>query len=180
MKKESTDLPGLMTVSQDVYQDKRGYFHETYRESFLPFKWVQDNVSQSVKGVVRGLHYQLKRPQAKLVTCLFGRIIDVAVDVRRGSTCFGKYYQAILAGGTGDQLFVPEGYAHGFLVTSSVAIVHYKCSDYYCHEDARGILWDDPALGIPWELMPGVKFCLSETDAKNPPLKDAELPELKE
>lgn len=175
MKENKTEFPGLMVVSQEVYHDNRGCFFETYRESLLSWHWVQDNVSQSVKGVVRGLHYQLKCPQAKLVTCLFGQIVDVVVDIRRGSPTFGKYYQIVLEGGTGNQLFVPEGFAHGFMVTSNVAIVHYKCSDYFDPKDARGILWNDPALGIPWPILDR-EVCLSKKDAKNPLFKDAELP----
>jgi len=175
MKENKTEFPGLMVVSQEVYHDNRGCFFETYRESLLSWHWVQDNVSQSVKGVVRGLHYQLKSPQAKLVTCLFGQIVDVVVDIRRDSPTFGRYYQIVLEGGTGSQLFVPEGFAHGFMATSNVAIVHYKCSDYFDPKDARGILWNDPALGIPWPML-DKEVCLSKKDAKNPLFKDAELP----
>jgi dTDP-4-dehydrorhamnose 3,5-epimerase len=178
MRLRNTDLPGVVIVEREVFKDSRGYFVELCRV-LEHTSFVQDNLSRSVCGTVRGLHYQLRHSQAKLVTCIQGVILDVAVDVRRGSPTFGKHVLVELAGAdTGEQLFIPAGFAHGFVVLSEYAIVHYKCSDYYDPESARGIMWNDPALKIDWgirefSLVPQ----LSEKDAKNPPLKDAELPE---
>jgi dTDP-4-dehydrorhamnose 3,5-epimerase len=178
MNVQTTSLPGVILLTRNIYKDGRGYFYEDYRANeyhqFPPF--VQDNLSSSRMGVVRGLHYQLMHPQAKLVTCFAGRIQDVVVDIRKGSPTFGQHVKVDLAGDTGDQLFVPVGFAHGFVVMSSSALVHYKCSDYYDPQGMRGILWNDPALAIPWDIPRWLKVALSERDARNPLLKDAELP----
>jgi dTDP-4-dehydrorhamnose 3,5-epimerase len=180
MRLRNTDLPGVVIIEREVFKDNRGYFLELSRLSDrLNTSFVQDNLSRSVWGTVRGLHYQLRHSQAKLVTCIHGVILDVTVDIRRGSPTFGKHVLVKLAGAdTGKQVFVPAGFAHGFLVLSEYAIIHYKCSDYYDPESARGIMWNDPALKIDWRIREfSLVPRLSEKDAKNPLLKDAELPE---
>jgi len=151
----SGKLPDVLIVEPDVYDDPRGYFFEsyrrdTYRERGIAAEFVQDNVSFSKRGVLRGLHYQLGRPQAKLITVPDGEIFDVAVDIRAGSPTFGVWEGFTLSSETCRQLFIPEGFAHGFLVVSETAIVHYKCSDYYAPEEERGIAWNDPTIAVDW------------------------------
>ncbi len=163
----------VIVVESDVYKDDRGFFRELFQQKKydrggIDRRFTQDNHSRSKQGVLRGLHYQLRRPQAKLVTAISGRIYDVAVDIRRGSPTFSQWVGVELSpDGPYQEIFVPEGFAHGFCVLSETADVMYKCSDYYEPGDERGILWSDHALGIDWPM-------------RDPLLsaKDATLPEL--
>lgn len=157
MKFVETELAGVVLIEPDVFNDPRGYFLETYHAGKYagggvagPF--VQDNFSHSVRGTLRGLHYQLKHAQGKLVMALAGRIFDVAVDIRQGSPTFGRWVGVELSGETRRQLYVPPGFAHGFCVLSETADVLYKCTDLYSPEDERGIIWNDPTLAIAWPV----------------------------
>jgi len=157
MDRIETNLPGVCIIVPDVYGDNRGFFMESYnRRSFaglgIHHTFVQDNHSRSARGVVRGLHYQLGKPQAKLVRVLFGEAYDVAVDVRRGSETFGQWAAVTLSAEDKRMLFIPEGFAHGFCVISEYAEFAYKCSDLYAPDEERGVIWNDPALAIPWPL----------------------------
>jgi dTDP-4-dehydrorhamnose 3,5-epimerase len=177
---EETDIPGVVLCVPDVLRDARGFFFECYRaEQYraagIADTFVQDNRSCSRKGVLRGLHFQLRRPQAKLIACLRGEIFDVAVDVRVGSPTFGKWSAAVLSEANHHQLYVPGGFAHGFCVLSEEAEIQYKCSDYYDPADDRGVRWNDPELGIAWPVSEPV---LSAKDMAQPFLKSAELPAL--
>ncbi len=181
MKITQTPLQGLVQIDPDVFQDVRGRFVEIFREPRYaelgigkPF--VQDNLSWSVKGVLRGLHYQLTKPQGKLVMVVKGLVYDVAVDIRRGSPTFGRWYGAELSDSNMRQLYIPPGFAHGFCVLSDEAGFLYKCTDLYSPPDERGILWNDPALAIPWPV--GVPL-LSPKDQTFKCLADmtAELPQ---
>lgn len=165
-------LPEVLVVQPSVHRDYRGYFMELYHqkrygETFIKQSFVQDNLSRSVKGTLRGLHYQVDRPQAKLVQVIRGEIFDVAVDIRLSSPTFGQWLGVVLSDRNGRQIFVPEGFAHGFCVLSKTADVMYKCTDFYMPEDEGGILWSDPELGIGWPV-------------KNPLLsfKDGQYPRL--
>ena len=165
----------VLLIEPEVFTDGRGHFVESYqRKKYeaggVRAEFIQDNYSHSTRGVLRGLHYQWRHPQAKLVTCLGGEIFDVAVDLRRNSPTFGKWVGAALSGKTKRQLFIPEGFAHGFYVTSEAAQVHYKCSANYDPEDERGILWSDPQIAVAW---PRGEAILSDKDLRNPPLRDA-------
>ena len=153
----STDLPGVIIVEPDVYQDSRGFFLETYhvhkyQEGGIPAVFVQDNHSRSAQGTIRGLHAQLQRPQGKLVRVIAGEIYDVAVDIRRGSPTFGRWVGVILSAENFRQCYVPPGFAHGFCVTSESAQVEYKCTDFYDPSDEISLRWDDPDLGIAWPI----------------------------
>jgi dTDP-4-dehydrorhamnose 3,5-epimerase len=174
MNVSETGLPGVLLVEPQVFEDERGYFFESYHatryeKAGIAARFVQDNQSRSRRGVLRGLHYQLGRPQAKLVRVLQGEVFDVAVDVRKGSPHFGRWVGAHLTSENRHQLFVPEGFAHGFCVLSDAAVFSYKCSDYYAKEEERGIRWDDPDIGIVW---PTGEWTLSVRDADLPFLKD--------
>lgn len=166
---EKTPIEGLLLMAPLSFADARGYLAETYhRDKYLKCgiqcDFVQDNQSFSKKGVLRGLHAQLKRPQAKLVRALTGEIFDVAVDARPGSRTFGQWHGDLLSGENLKQLFIPEGFLHGFCVLSDSALVHYKCSDIYVPDDQCGVLWNDPEIGIQWPI---AKPVLSEKDLKN-------------
>jgi dTDP-4-dehydrorhamnose 3,5-epimerase len=170
MKVTPTSLEGVLLLSAQVFGDSRGCFYEMYhaeryRKAGLPRPFVQDNVSVSSRGVVRGLHFQNPQAQAKLVTVLTGEIFDVAVDIRRGSSNFGKWVGVILSDENRDQLFVPEGFAHGFCVLSDRATVLYKCTELYFPEAEQSIFWNDPALKIDWPIQ---QCSLSEKDARAP------------
>ncbi len=172
-----TSLKGLLIIEPNVFEDKRGYFLETYhQERFqsagLDANFVQDNLSFSKKGSLRGLHFQITHPQAKLVQAVTGEIFDVAVDIRPESPTFGKWSGALLSEENKRQLFIPGGFAHGFCVLSESAHVAYKCSDYYSPEDEGGILWSDPAVAIDWPVKDPT---LSEKDGQYPCLKDLRL-----
>ena len=172
MKFLQTDLPGVLIVEPDVFRDSRGFFLETfqaarYRQGGIPYDFVQDNHSRSIRGTLRGLHAQRRRPQGKLVRAVRGEIFDVAVDVRPRSPTFGKWVGARLSEESFRQMFIPPGFAHGFCVLSDIAEVEYKCSDFYDRADEIGARWD--SAGIEWPI-------------KDPLLspKDAALPTLQE
>lgn len=174
-----TRLPEVSIVRPRVFGDERGFFMETWRESVfreagLDFRFIQDNHSRSVRHTLRGLHFQLHRPQGKLVRVVSGEIFDVAVDLRRSSPRFGEWVGARLSAENREQLWIPPGFAHGFLVLSEMADVLYKCTEYYA-PDAQGRLrWNDPRLAIDWPLPQEVEPLLSEKDRDAPGLDEAE------
>lgn len=181
MKRLPTTLPGVVLLELDVFGDSRGRFMETFRrERYLEagvavgLDFVQDNFSSSVKGTLRGLHYQLEHPQGKLVHVTHGEVFDVAVDIRRGSPTFGQWFGTLLSADNHRQLWLPPGFAHGFLVTSAEAHFSYKCTQTYVASDDRSLRWDDPDLGITWPLE-GAPL-LSKRDVAAPGLRDALLP----
>lgn len=175
-----TVLDGVWIIEPKVFGDPRGYFFESwnrkkYEEAGICCNFVQDNESCSRKGVLRGLHYQMPPyTQAKLVRVIHGTVLDVAVDIRKGSPTFGKHVAVELSGENKRQLFVPRGFAHGFVVLSEEAVFAYKCDNTYAPTHERGIACNDPALAIDWKL-PEEKWLLSDKDRKNVLLKDAEL-----
>ena len=157
MRRIDTPLPGVVILEPRVHGDHRGFFLESYNlrtfeELGIRHRFVQDNHSRSLRGVLRGLHYQFRQPQAKLVRVTRGRVFDVAVDIRRGSPHFGCWTGAELTEDNRRMMFAPEGFAHGFLVLSEVAEFQYKCSDFYDPADERGIAWNDPRIAIAWPL----------------------------
>ncbi len=174
-----TALPGVLLLEPKLFGDQRGFFMESFnaREfaaaTGIDRPFVQDNHSRSARGVLRGLHYQVKQPQGKLVRVVAGSVFDVAVDVRRTSPTFGRWFGAELSAENNRQLWVPQGFAHGFVVTSETADFLYKTTDYYAPEHERSVRWDDPAMGIDWPLA-GAPL-LSERDAGAPWLADAEI-----
>ncbi len=175
---QDKELGGVIIIEPDKFEDHRGHFlevyqYERYREAGIEATFLQDNLSFSRKGVLRGLHYQYPHQQAKLVFVAEGEIFDVAVDIRRNSPTFGKWTSVILSGKSMRQIFIPEGFAHGFCVLSDTATVIYKCSAYYAPGSEGGVLWSDPDLGIEWPIDAPI---LSEKDAGLPRLKDI-LPE---
>ncbi|MDQ6689537.1 MAG: dTDP-4-dehydrorhamnose 3,5-epimerase [Gemmatimonadota bacterium] len=152
-----TELPGVFIVTPRVFRDERGFFLEsfnaaTFAEAGIDARFVQDNHSRSAKGVLRGMHYQLNRPQGKLVRAVRGRIFDVAADIRRGSPTFGKWVGVTLDDNDMSALWIPAGFAHGFCALSDGVDVTYKCTEFYAPEDERGVLWNDPLLGIQWPV----------------------------
>jgi dTDP-4-dehydrorhamnose 3,5-epimerase len=180
MKVTPTALPEVLLIEPRVFSDERGFFFESYHsqryESLgIPARFVQDNQSHSNRGVLRGMHYQLGQPQAKLVTVVAGEVYDVAVDIRRGSPTFGRWVGAVLSGENKLQLYIPEGFAHGFYTLSGTADLFYKCADFYAHKEERGVRWDDPDIGIVW---PAGERILAPRDAAFPRLRemDADLP----
>lgn len=181
MKFIRTEIPDVVIIEPTVHGDERGYFIETFRqdklEVFLGFKvnFCQDNESRSSKGVLRGLHYQLApAAQTKLVRVISGRVLDVAVDIRKGSPTFGKYVAVELSGENKRQIFVPRGFAHGFVVLEDDTVFAYKVDNYYSPENDRGIAFDDDALGIDWFLNRS-ELKLSDKDTKQPLVEDAEI-----
>ncbi len=177
MKRLDTRLAGLALIQPAVHSDSRGFFHETYRRDVyaglgVDVEFVQDNHSRSTRGVVRGMHFQLGAGQAKLVRCVRGSVLDVVVDIRRGSPTFGEWEAFELDDELLRQLYVPVGFAHGFCVTSEVADVAYKCSSYYDGELERGIRFDDPDVGIAWPE--DVQLLPSRRDATAPTLREVE------
>lgn len=174
MKLIETEIAGVFIVEPKVFGDHRGFFMETYherrfREAGIAGRFVQDNHSRSRKGVLRGLHYQLVQPQGKLVSVARGAVYDVAVDVRRGSPTFGRWIGCVLDDQDHRQFYVPPGLAHGFCVLSEEADFVYKCTDYYHPQSERGIIWNDPEVGIAW---PQVEVILSDKDARSPRLAE--------
>jgi dTDP-4-dehydrorhamnose 3,5-epimerase len=172
-------VPDVVLIQPDVLKDDRGYFMECYqKETFasagIRAGFVQENQSASRQGVLRGLHYQIRQAQGKLLRMAAGRIFDVAVDLRRSSPTFGRWVGAILSAEEKNQLWVPPGFAHGFYVLSEHAELMYKVSDYYAPAWERTLLWDDPALGIDWPLVDGRPPVLSPKDAAGRPLAEAE------
>ena len=170
MRVIKTDIEGVVIIEPEVFGDSRGYFMESFSERVFdrvvaPVRFVQDNRSYSRYGVVRGLHYQ-KAPyaQSKLVSCVVGKVLDVAVDIREGSPTYGKYVAVELSAENHRQLFIPKGFAHGFAVLSEEALFEYKCDEFYHPEAECGIAWDDPNIGIDWRL-PKEDIILSAKDA---------------
>lgn len=175
-----TVIPEVLLVEPKVFEDPRGFFMETYREDKftncgIPSRFVQENHSRSQKGVLRGLHYQIRQAQGKLVRVIAGEVYDVAVDIRRSSPTFGKWVGIILSAQNRKQIWVPEGFAHGFYVMSDFADIVYKVTDYYAPHWECSIQWNDPELGIEWPLVEGVSLVLSKKDQEAKPLKDSEL-----
>ena len=176
LKFTEKSLPDVVLIEPMVFEDDRGFFMETfhsekYREIGVPGPFVQDNHSHSRRGTLRGLHYQLKNPQGKLVCAVKGEILDVAVDIRRGSPSFGRWTGNLLSERNKRQLYIPEGFAHGFCVLSETADVIYKCTDLYTPGDEYGVFWADDTIGIDWPIDNPI---LSEKDLKNPLLADIE------
>lgn len=178
MKITQTKLPGVIVFEPKRFGDSRGFFLETCRKDVLKEAginecFVQDNHSRSTKGVLRGLHYQLVQPQGKLVRVARGAVFDVAVDVRQGSPTFGQWYGITLDEESMRVMYVPPGFAHGFVVLSGIADFIYKCTDYYHPQSEQGIAWNDPKIGIDWPL---AEVILSDKDCKNPILAE-QLPD---
>lgn len=178
IKVTKLEIPGLYLIEPMVYGDSRGYFMETYNqkdmhEAGLDMAFVQDNQSMSKKGVLRGLHYQKNYPQGKLVRVIRGAVFDVAVDLRKDSPTFTKWYGVELSAENKKQFYIPEGFAHGFLVLSDEAEFCYKVTDFWHPDDEGGIIWNDPTINVDWP--PCCKPVLSEKDMKLPFLKDFDL-----
>lgn len=156
MKVAATAIPGLLLLEPAIHEDERGFFFESFNQkrfedaTGLNIRFVQDNHSRSVKRVLRGLHYQIRRPQGKLLRVTAGEVFDVAVDLRRSSPTFGKFVGLVLSAANKKQLWIPEGFAHGYLVQSDAAEVLYKTTDYYAPEHERCLIWNDPDVGIDW------------------------------
>lgn len=178
LKTIKTSIPGVLLIEPQAYEDSRGYFMEVFRSDNyakigINQTFVQDNYSHTRKGIIRGLHYQLCHPQGKLVFVITGEIFDVAVDIRRGSSTFGKWFGAKISAENKRQMFIPEGFAHGFCVLSETADVFYKCTGFYDHGDEYGVLWSDADIGIDWPITPPA---LSDKD--NLLQKIADIPEI--
>lgn len=178
MKVIPTKIPDVLTIELDVFTDERGFFVESWHkrrfaEHGLDWDFVQDNHSRSVRGTLRGLHYQINRPQGKLVRVTVGEIFDVAVDLRRRSPTFRQWVGTVLSAENRRMMWVPPGFAHGFYVVSGVADCHYKCTDYYSAADERSLRWDDPEIRIVWPC--NETPLLSAKDRAAPLLSDAEL-----
>lgn len=157
MKIITTSIEGILIIEPKTFKDKRGFFMETYNQSRynasgIKTTFVQDNLSYSLKNTLRGLHFQIKHPQAKLIQVISGEIFDVAVDLRPDSATFGKWTGIHLSDENRRQVFIPEGFAHGFCVLSEFALFYYKCSDFYVPGDEGGIIWSDPDIGIEWPV----------------------------
>ena len=174
-----TDIEGVVIIEPKVFGDNRGYFFESWSqkdfdEQVRPIKFVQDNESKSRYGVLRGLHFQKgKYSQSKLVRVVQGRVLDVAVDVRRGSPTFGKYVAVELSAENHRQFFIPRGFAHGFVVLSDEAVFQYKCDNLYAPQEEGAIVWNDPEIGINWRI-PADKVILSEKDKAHPLMNESE------
>ena len=168
---QNCEIEGVKLITPQVFNDQRGYFMETYQyEQFkaagIDTVFVQDNQSASSKGVLRGLHFQIEHPQDKLVRVIKGEVFDVAVDMRKGSATYGKWFGAVLSEENKKQLFIPKNFAHGFLVLSDYAEFCYKCSDFYHPGDEGGIMYNDPAIGIEWPITEGMELIMSDRDKK--------------
>ena len=172
-------IQGLFEIQPKVFSDNRGYFFENwsqrdFKAAGITSYFVQDNQSSSVKGVLRGLHFQKTHPQGKLVRVIEGEVFDAAVDLRLSSVTFGKWHSVILSGKKQNQFYIPEGFAHGFLVLSEIAVFAYKCTDFYYPEDEGGLLWNDSDTGIKWPDI-GMEYNLSEKDKQLPSFKELKL-----
>ena len=175
----ATEIPDVVQIEPKVFGDARGFFMETWRaDAFaragLNMAFVQDNHSRSSQGVLRGLHYQVMRPQGKLVRAVEGAVFDVAVDLRRHSPTFGKWVGRVLSAENKLQLWIPPGFAHGFYVLTATAETVYKCTEFYSPDHDRSLLWNDPDLAIAWPLPPNQAPTLSTKDAAGRPLRSAE------
>jgi dTDP-4-dehydrorhamnose 3,5-epimerase len=180
MKWTRTDLPEVVVIEPRVFKDDRGFFFESfqaraYAQAGVPGPLVQDNHSGSRQGVLRGLHYQIRQPQGKLLSVVAGEVFDVAVDLRRSSPTLGRWVGVVLSAQNRRQVWVPPGFAHGFYVLSAWAEVLYKVTDFYCPEAERTLLWDDPEVGVRWPLVNGAPPLLSPKDSRGTPLARAEL-----
>lgn len=180
MRFSSTNLPGVMLVEPKVFEDERGFFFENYHkrlfdEQGISLEFVQDNHSRSRQGALRGLHYQIRQPQGKLVRVILGEIYDVAIDLRRSSTTFGQWFGLFLSAENKNQLYIPPGFAHGFYVVSAWAEVLYKATDYYAPQWERTLLWNDAHLDISWPLLDGKEPLLSPKDVAGTPFEQAEV-----
>lgn len=174
-----TEIPDVVLIRPEVFGDPRGFFLETWQErkfaaAGITARFVQDNHSRSTRHTLRGLHYQLRQPQGKLVRVVAGSVYDVAVDIRRHSPHFGRWVGVTLSAQNHEMLWVPPGFAHGFLVLSDCADFLYRCTDFYAPEDERAILWSDPELAVAWPLSPGAEPVLSARDAAARSWRDAE------
>ena len=177
MQVHTTEIPGVLVIEPRVFEDARGFFKETYErnrysEAGIGDEFVQDNISHSTRGTLRGLHYQIQHPQGKLVHVFFGEVFDVAVDVRRGCATFGRWVGVNLSAENHRQLYIPPGFAHGFYVLSDRAGLSYKCTDFYHPEHERTLIWNDSQVGIDWPL--DREPLLSEKDARGLPLEEIE------
>jgi dTDP-4-dehydrorhamnose 3,5-epimerase len=180
MRAIPADPPGVVILEPRVFGDARGFFMETWNartfaDLGIDVAFVQDNHSKSGRGILRGLHYQIEQAQGKLVRAIAGEIFDAAVDIRRSSPHFGRHTAVILSEENKRQVYIPPGFAHGFLVLSETAEVIYKVTDYWAPEHERTLIWNDPRLGIKWPLAPGEKPILSDKDARGVRLADAEV-----
>ncbi|HIJ77973.1 MAG: dTDP-4-dehydrorhamnose 3,5-epimerase [Desulfobulbaceae bacterium] len=180
MRFTPTAIPDVVLIETQVFGDERGFFMETWHaEKFaaagIDAAFVQDNHSRSVQGTLRGLHYQLKQPQGKLVRVISGEVFDVAVDLRKSSPTFGKWVGVILSAENKKMLWVPPGFGHGFYVTSASAEFVYKCTDFYAPAYEKTVLWDDPELAIEWPLLPDLPPLLSQKDKTGVSFRNAEL-----
>lgn len=178
MKLIATAIPDVIVIEPKVFGDQRGFFMETWREEDFKTQgitqhFVQENHSKSTQGILRGLHYQIKHPQGKLIRVVSGEIFDVAVDLRRSSPTFGRWVGVTLSSENKRSLWIPPGFAHGFYVTGKDAEVTYRCTDYYAPEHERSLLWNDPDIGIDWPLA-GDDVVLSEKDRLGSRFEDAE------
>ncbi|KAA6458582.1 dTDP-4-dehydrorhamnose 3,5-epimerase [Acidobacteria bacterium AB60] len=179
MKIVETSLPGVLLLTPTMYHDNRGAFCETWNkkrfaDAGLPTEWVQDNCSYSGKNVVRGIHYQVVQPQAKLLRAAQGMVLDVAVDLRRSSPAFGRHVAVTLKAEEGQMLYIPIGFGHGFAALTENASLAYKVTDYYCPAGERTILWNDRELGIDWTV-PDEIAIISDKDRNGRPLREADL-----
>ena len=179
MRIEPTAISDVKLIRPDVHRDKRGYFVETWNQNTfesagLRIEFVQDNYSRSAQGTLRGLHYQVQQPQGKLMRVAAGTVFDVCVDLRRSSPSFGKWVGTVLTAENFEQLWVPPGFAHGFLVLSEFADFSYKCTDFYAPAHERTIAWDDPTLAIDWPLQESVELLLSDKDRQGSSFSNAE------
>ena len=192
MKYTQLNIPDIILIHPQVFGDHRGFFMETFRDDefnlkitrnlkvtsknhVAPATFVQDNHSKSSQGILRGLHYQIKQTQGKLVRVISGEVFDVAVDIRKSSPFFGKWAGAILSAENKKMLWIPPGFAHGFYVLSNEAEFIYKCTDYYAPEHERSILWNDPSIAIDWPIIPGTSPILSQKDEDGSTLENAEV-----
>ena len=174
---ETCHIEGLKIITPQVHGDNRGYFMETYHkeaytEAGIDTEFVQDNQSASTKGVLRGLHFQINHPQAKLVRVIVGEVYDVAVDMRKGSPTYGQWYGVVLSAENKKQFYIPENFAHGFLVLSDYAEFAYKVNDFYHPNDEGGVIYNDPDIGIEWPIPEGMELNMSDKDTKWGQLKD--------
>jgi len=180
MKFLSTEIKQVLIIEPKVYEDERGFFMETFRanllaENGIPYQFIQDNHSGSKKNILRGLHYQIRHPQGKLVRAIRGEIFDVAVDLRRSSVTFGQWVGVTLSEANKKMLWIPPGFAHGYYVLSDWAEIVYKATDYYAPESDRSIVWNDPDIAINWPIPSCTEPLLSEKDRLGKRLKEAEV-----
>ena len=178
-KFEKTSIEGVVVIEPTVFGDERGWFMETYneqefKENGIDVQFVQDNQSKSTKGVLRGLHFQTRHPQGKLVRVVKGEVFDVAVDIREDSPTYGKWEGIVLSEDNRKQFFIPAGLAHGFLVLSEEAEFVYKCTDFYDPQGEGGLLWNDETIGIEWPIEEGMEIKLSQKDQNHPKFKKIE------